>query len=130
MSERARAAAELGRRVRSFAYALRGLATLVRSQPNAWIHGAATAAAVGLAAVLALPRRDWALLVLAIASVWSAEAFNSALEALADRASPDYHPLVERAKDLAAAAVLLVAAGAAGVGLLVLGPPLWARLTG
>jgi diacylglycerol kinase (ATP) len=103
---------------------------LLRSQPNAWIHAAATVAVVGLAAWLGLPRGDWALLVLAAAAVWSAEALNSALEALADRASPDYHPLVARAKDLGAGAVLLAAGGAAGVGLLVLGPPLWSWLRG
>ena len=43
-------------------------------------------------------------------------------------ASPDFHPLIARAKDAAAGAVLVAAIGAAVVGLLVLGPPLLARI--
>jgi diacylglycerol kinase (ATP) len=60
--------------------------------------------------------------------VLAAEASNSALEALANRVAPDHHPLVARAKDLAASAVLLAALAAASVGVFVLGPPLLARL--
>jgi diacylglycerol kinase len=41
---------------------------------------------------------------------------------------PELHPLAKVAKDVAAAAVLLAAVGAAVIGLLVLGPPLWQRL--
>ncbi len=73
---------------------------------------------------------DWALLVLTIALVWSAEFFNTAVEAVVDLASPELHPLAGIAKDLGAAAVLLNAVAAAVIGLLVLGPPLWQRLTG
>ena len=58
----------------------------------------------------------------------AAEALNTALEALADRVAPDQHPLVAKAKDVAAGGVLLAAVAAAVMGLLVLGPPLWARL--
>jgi len=119
---------DLPKRARSFLYAARGVRDLVRSQPNARIHAAATVAVVVLASSLGVGRTGWALLVLAIASVWCAESLNTALEALCDRASPEYHPLVERAKDAAAAAVLLAALGAAAVGFLVLGPPLWAWL--
>jgi diacylglycerol kinase (ATP) len=57
-------------------------------------------------------------------SVWAAEAINTAFELLCDVASPEFHPLVEAAKDIAAGAVLICAIGAAITGLLVLGPPL------
>jgi diacylglycerol kinase len=43
-------------------------------------------------------------------------------------ATPDVHPLAKTAKDVAAAAVLVGALGAALIGLLILGPPLWQRL--
>jgi diacylglycerol kinase (ATP) len=118
----------LAGRVQSFRDAGRGVAVLLRTQPNARIHLLATLAVAGLALALRLPRSDWALLVLAIALVWCAEAMNTALEALGDRASPEHHPLVGRAKDVAAAGVLLAAVGAACVGLLVLGRPLLALL--
>jgi diacylglycerol kinase len=60
--------------------------------------------------------------------VWMAEFMNTALEALVDLASPDYHPLAKVAKDVAAAAVLVGALGAVLIGLLILGPPLWQKI--
>ncbi len=118
----------IGARLRSFRYAGRGVWTLLRTQHNAWIHALATLAVATLAGLLGVSRQEWALLVLAAVAVWSAEGLNTALEALCDVASPGLHPLVERAKDVAAGAVLLAAGGAAVVGLLVLGPPLLAWL--
>ncbi len=115
-------------RLHAFRYAFQGLAYLLQSQPNARIHAAATLAVIALAAWLALPLTAWALLVLAIGSVWSAEALNTALEAAVDLASPEIHPRAKKAKDAAAAGVLLAAFAAAVVGFLVLGPPLYARL--
>lgn len=114
-------------RARSFRYAARGIVSLLRSQHNAWIHAAASAAVVALGFYVGLSRSEWCLVVLAMALVWSAEAVNTAFEALCDVASPDLHPLVERAKDVAAGAVLLAAAGAAVVGVLVFGPHLLRR---
>ena len=58
----------------------------------------------------------------------AAEAVNTAVETLADAVKPERHPLVGRAKDLAAAGVLLAAMAAATVGLLVFGPRVWALL--
>jgi diacylglycerol kinase len=115
-------------RARSFVYAFRGAAALLRSEPNAWIHLAAALAVCALAVLLDVPREGWLWLVAAIAGVFAAEALNAALEALADAVHPSPHPLVARAKDLAAAAVLFAALGAAGIGLLVLGRPLLAWL--
>jgi diacylglycerol kinase (ATP) len=55
-------------------------------------------------------------------SVWTAEALNTAFEFLCDVASPEFHPLVKQAKDVAAAAVLIAAMGATIIGLLVFVP--------
>ncbi len=115
-------------RAGSFRHAFRGIVTMLRSQHNAWIHATATVLVVVLAFVLRIPADDWKWLILAIVSVWGAEALNTALELLADAATPEYHPLVKKAKDVAAAAVLFAALGAAIVGILILGPPLRAWL--
>jgi diacylglycerol kinase (ATP) len=77
---------------------------------------------------LRVSRWSWALLVLTIGSVLTAEVFNTAAELLVDLASPDYHPLAKRVKDLAAGAVLIAALVSILVGLLILGPPLWGRM--
>ncbi len=47
---------------------------------------------------------------------------------MVDLISPGYHPLAKISKDVMAAAVLLAAGSAVLIGLLVLGPPLLARL--
>ena len=82
-----------------------------------------------LAIWLQLPARDWAVLLLTMALVWSAEFFNTAIEAVVDLASPVQHPLAKTGKDVGAAAVLIAALAAVLVGLLILGPPLWERLS-
>jgi diacylglycerol kinase len=68
--------------------------------------------------------RDWAVLLVTIALVWTAEFINSALEAVVDLASPQNHPLAKVGKDVGAAAVLIAALTSVLVGLLILGPPL------
>lgn len=108
-------------RLRSLRFALAGIAHLLRTQPNARLHLAATLAVIAAAAALRLPPSDWCWLIAAIAAVWAAEALNTALELLADAACPRHHPLIGRAKDAAAAAVLLTAAAAAGIGLFIFG---------
>jgi diacylglycerol kinase (ATP) len=106
------------------AHALRGISSMVSDQHNAWIHAAATAAVVVVGIVYRLSPAEWALIVLAISLVWVAEAFNTAFEYLCDVASPEFHPLVKKTKDIAAGAVLLSAVGAVLTGLAVFGPRL------
>jgi diacylglycerol kinase len=84
----------------------------------------ATVAVVAAGFYLGVSRLEWCLLVLAMVVVWSAEALNTAVEALADAVSADEHPLVAMAKDTAAGAVLIAAVGALVVGALVLVPRL------
>ena len=119
----------LASRLQSFGYAFRGWWHVIRTQQNAWIHALVSTAVILLASWLGISPRDWALLLLTIAMVWAAEFFNTAIEAVVDLASPSKHPLAEVGKDVGAAAVLIAALAAIGVGLLVLGPPLWVRLT-
>ena len=71
------------------------------------------AVAAGIA--LRLPPLGWGLLLLGIAFVLAVELLNTALEAVVDLVSPDDHPLAKIAKDVAAAAVLVAAAGAVAV---------------
>ncbi len=110
--------------IKSFGYALQGLVFLVRTQPNARVHLLATLLACGAGIYVGLSRAEWLWIVAAIVLVWSAEAFNTALEQLADALHPARHPGVGRAKDVAAAAVLIAALGAALIGILVFLPHL------
>lgn len=98
---------------------------MLKSQQNAWIHAVATAIVIVAGFAVGLDRAEWCLIILAIISVWTAEALNTAFEFLCDVASPEYHPLVEKAKDVAAGAVLICAIGALVIGLLVFIPKIF-----
>lgn len=116
--------------LRSFGYAFSGIAFLLRRQRNARIHAAITLVVIGLGIWLRLTGAQWAVLVLAMGLVWTAESVNTALENLVDLASPQVDPVAKSIKDLAAAAVLLAAIAAAAAGVLVLGPALVRRALG
>jgi diacylglycerol kinase (ATP) len=111
----------VGARLKSFVYAARGVRAVL-SQHNAWIHAVATVVVVVGGVSFGLERYEWIAIVAAIAAVWTAEALNTAFERLCDVASPDFHPLVEQAKDIAAGAVLIAAVGAATIGVVVFLP--------
>ena len=115
-------------RAHSFKHAFHGWWYVIRTQRNAWIHAIISTAVVLVASWLRLPLRDWAVLFLTIALVWTAEFINTALEAVVDLASPQQHPLAKVGKDVGAATVLIASLVAILVGLLILGPPLWTRL--
>ena len=99
-----------------------------RCQATVRIHVAFVLVITGLGLYLRLGAVQWAVLVLTYGLVLVAELLNSALEALTDLVSPAYHPLAERAKDVAAGALLVAAVASVAVGLLILGPPLWRQL--
>ncbi len=117
-------------RIKSFRHAFSGWWYVLRTQKNAIIHAVASIMAFTMAFWLALPARDWAILILVIAMVWAAEFFNTSIEAIVDLASPAHHPLAKVGKDVGAAAVLIAAGASVLIGLLLLGPPLLARVQG
>lgn len=95
---------------------------MLLSQHNAWLHAVATLVVLGSGLYTRLGRMEWCALALSVVAVWTAESLNTALEFLCDVASPDFHPLVEKAKDVAAGAVLICALGAATIGALIFTP--------
>lgn len=103
-------------RIRSFKFAFKGLWYLLSTQHNAWIHTFATIVVVILAFVFHISMTDWCLLILTIVAVLTAEAFNTAIESLADAVITEHNPLIEKAKDVAAGAVLITAIGAVIIG--------------
>jgi len=115
-------------RIRSVAFALRGVRIMIASQHNAWIHAAATLGVFAAGVFLRLSWAEWCWIVLAVVSVWTAEALNTAFEFLTDVASPNFHPIAGKAKDVAAGAVLLAAVGAIIIGALIFGPKMAALL--
>ncbi len=109
-------------RLHSVRNALHGVALMLRSQHNAWLHAFASCCVLIVGGLFRLSDPEWCRIILAIMAVWTAEALNTALEFLADAATPEFHPLVKNAKDVAAGGVLISAIGSVVIGLLVLGP--------
>jgi len=95
---------------------------MLRTQPNFIVHVTLAAVALALAIVLRLTPAEVAVIVLTIAMVLLVECINTALESLADLVSPGFHPLIKRAKDVSAAAVLIGAIGAVVIAALLFVP--------
>ena len=115
-------------RGRSFRHAFAGWWYVIRTQQNAWIHAVVTVVVAMVSLWLGLNTVEWALILVAITLVWTAEFLNTALEAVVDLASPEQHQLAKTCKDVGAAAVLIASGASVLIGLLILGPPLWQRL--
>ena len=115
---------DIGARARSFRFAFKGIAYAFKAEHNMWIHLAAAVAAVTASAAFQISRHDWIFVIIAIALVFSAELFNSAIEYMCDVVQPEKSFAVEKAKDIAAAAVLVTALCAAIIGLAVFAPHL------
>lgn len=95
---------------------------MLKTQHNAWLHFAATICVVVAGFYFHLGNEDWRWLVVAMMMVWTAEAFNTAVEYVCDVVSPSYSEAVKHAKDIAAGAVLICAVGALVIGVLIFLP--------
>jgi diacylglycerol kinase len=112
----------------SFRCAFAGLGYALRTQRNTRVHLIIAAIVIALGLWLDLSFTQWSVLMLTIGFVLVGEMLNTVAETLVDLVSPGYHPLAGVIKDVTAGAVLLTAIISVVVGLLVLGPPLLARL--
>jgi undecaprenol kinase/diacylglycerol kinase (ATP) len=116
-------------RLQSLGYALAGWLYMLRHQKNTRIMSLASVVVFVVALWLQIDFVGFAVLIIAITGVWMAEFLNAAVEAVVNLASPEFHPMAKVAKDVAAAAVLLGAVASVLIGLLILGPPLLAKLS-
>lgn len=114
----------MNRLLRAFRFAVAGLRHAFVTQANFRIHAAISAIVIIAALAFNVGALEWAALLITIGLVLQAELFNTALEAIVDKASPEKHPLAMVAKDCAAGAVFVCALAAVGVGLAVFGPRL------
>ncbi|MEL7625702.1 MAG: diacylglycerol kinase family protein [Anaerolineaceae bacterium] len=112
----------------SFLASFQGLAYVMKTQKNAWIHLAATIIVISVSAYLRLEKTEWIMILLVIGLVWVAEFFNTAFEVIVNLASPEVHPLAKISKDVGAASVLIAAILSVIVGILVLGPAILEKI--
>jgi undecaprenol kinase len=108
----------------SFRFAFEGIKTTFNTERNFRIHLVAAILVIVWAWILKIPTWDFALLLIVISLVLCAELLNTAIEAVIDLVSPEWHPLAKVAKDTAAGAVLVSAVFAVAVGLVILYKPM------
>lgn len=108
--------------IRSFGYAIEGIGLLIREERNARIHLVGAVGGILAGVVLRISLADWRWIIIAIGLVFASEALNTAIERLCDLASPAIHPLAKATKDVAAGAVLLLAATALLIGFTTFAP--------
>ncbi|HSE56954.1 MAG TPA: diacylglycerol kinase family protein [Candidatus Paceibacterota bacterium] len=109
-------------RAHSLRYALRGIYLFFKSQHNAWVQLVIAIIVVVAGFFFAITSMEWIFVIFSIMAVFSAEAFNTAIEIHMNLTSPNPHPHARDTKDVAAGAVLLTVIGAIIVGFLVFTP--------
>jgi len=109
-------------RLRSFRYAFKGVVALFAKEHNARIHAVAAVCAVAAGFIFDISNMEWIAVVIAIGMVMAAEAFNTAIEYLADFVFPGHNEYIGKAKDVAAGAVLILAVCAVVIAMVIFIP--------
>ena len=108
--------------INSFKYAIEGFVSSFKTERNMKIHIMAMIIVIALGIFMKLNKIEWCIITIAIVMVISAEPFNTAIETVVDMVSPQKNPQAKLVKDIAAAAVLVLAIGAAVIGIIIFGP--------
>lgn len=117
---------KIRRLIKSFGYALKGLCLMVKTEQNARVHLLASALVLIAAVWLGLTATEWCLILLCMAVVWAAEAFNTAIETITDHLFKERNETARVIKDVAAGAVFVCALAAAACGLIIFLPKILA----
>lgn len=108
--------------LRSFGYAFSGLLVAFKSQTNLQLHGLAAILVMLLGWYVTLNATEWCIILICCTLVISCELMNTAIETYIDYRSPEQHPEIGKAKDIAAAAVLVCAIVSAIIGCIIFIP--------
>ncbi len=114
----------LADRLRSFRYAYNGIKGLIADEHNFRIHLAALLLIIAAGILVGITTSDWLAIIFVSALVLVSESFNSSIESISDAVNPDLDERLRKAKDIAAAAVLISALAAIITGLMVFIPHL------
>lgn len=112
---------------KSMSYALQGIMTCIQQERNIKIHLAVMVIVIICAIVLKITVTEWLICILLFALVISLEIINTAIEAVVDLCTQDYHPLAKLAKDAGAGAVLISALAAIIIGMMIFIPKILER---
>lgn len=109
-------------RIQSFRYAIAGLSYMLKDERNAQIHTFVTIIVLALGVALKISNTEWCIIIIVSGLVFASEAFNSSIERLVDKVTPEFNEMAKNIKDLAAGGVLISALAAAVTGILIFLP--------
>ncbi len=105
----------------SFRYAIEGIISAIKSEVHLRFHIVIANLIAVFAGFYGISKMEWAILIVCIFAVISAELFNTAIEKAVDTATTEIKPTAKLAKDAAAGAVLVFAIGSVLVGFCLFG---------
>lgn len=109
-------------RVLSFKYALEGIFSALKTEPNLKFHFLAGVMVIILGWFFMISTLEWIIIITMMGLVISLELTNTAIEAMVDYLIPNIHPVAKKVKDISAGAVLVASLTALIIGLLVFLP--------
>ena len=112
----------------SFKFAFHGLWLLLKNEHNSRIHFLEAIGAIAMGLILKINPFEWSLIIIVIGIVFLTELLNTSLETLADFIDPEWNERIRKAKDYAAAAVLISAIISVVVGGLIFIPKILALI--
>lgn len=93
----------------SFKYAWQGIKSVVKHETNMKIHVFVSIFVLLMALFLGISAKAWVTVILCIGLVMASEMFNTAIELIVDKISPEKNPIAGKIKDISAGAVLVTA---------------------
>jgi len=112
----------INKRAMSFRYALEGIITAFKDQPNLKFQVCISLIVLALSYYFSISRTEWLVIILTIGFVLTFELTNTAIEEIVDSFTDKTHPAAKKAKDVAAAGVLIASATAVAIGLIIFLP--------
>ena len=106
----------------SFKYAIEGIWTSFKTERNMKIHIFIMILAIIAGIILKINKSEWIICIILFAIVIGSELFNTSIETIVDMVMPEKNEKSKIAKDVSAGAVLVVAIGAAIIGLVIFVP--------
>ena len=110
------------KRFHSFYFAIAGIITLFKEEPNARVHVLMAAIVILMGVFFKITSHEWVCLTVVIGMVICAEAFNTSIECLSDAVTKEQNIHIKKAKDLAAGGVFICASVSVNIGLIIFLP--------
>lgn len=108
--------------INSFKYAVEGIITSFKSERNMKIHVVIMLLVILAGVIFKISKIEWIICILLFGIVISGELFNTAIETIVDMITTEKNEKAKIAKDVSAGAVLVLAIGAAIIGLIIFIP--------